>query len=608
MTLQDIVRYLPTEPPRELWDWAETMVDIGEDYLLFHRDTVYVPDPKEAASPEDILCGPVRTVPRHGAVCTCTLCGETFETGWASNPRARMKGIRISLQENGWWPGYVAPDDEYAINIPEGETLNCPYCECGVQLIHKASIENGRTFQIMLGNVGSIGPYAVIYTWLYRRVIYGATNLTDIRPARAYVVTEKGNLHQYNHVKQNSYGGTYDLPCWERARTVGDDPFLTLYYNYDAVNHKQVGGLMWDQVPSLDGTTAEKTGLEEYLLSGGGFPVAYMQEWRRHPYIENLLKAGFSGQVAEDIDGQINGHLNYGNRSGRVRIEWADLSKARPGHQLGMTKQEMSELSAVWNVGMLENWARYRGYSARISATEYENHRRAIGVEALDKLTAYAAGEDDEGWLDKAARYIARQKDPTRSAEMLCDLWDMLDEREEAGETITAWERWPRNLEETHDRESNRRAAIRDKKIDLAFARVAEKYAALEWTDGQLCVRLPRSNHELVQEGNVLRHCVGSYGSRHTQEKVIVFFVRHYRRPERSYYTMDYTLGDNGAYRRNQLHGYGNERHGKHKEHSHRIPPKVLAFVAQWERDVLKPWLCQQITVAKQPKQKKRSA
>ena len=71
---------------------------------------------------------------------------------------------------------------------------------------------------------------------------------------------------------------------------------------------------------------------------------------------------------------------------------------------------------------------------------------------------------------------------------------------------------------------------------------------------------------------------------------------------------MDYTFGENGTSRRNQLHGYGNERHGKHKEHSHSIPPKVTAFVERWEREVLKPWLAKQLTVAKQPKQKKRSA
>jgi hypothetical protein len=39
-----------------------------------------------------------------------------------------------------------------------------------------------------------------------------------------------------------------------------------------------------------------------------------------------------------------------------------------------------------------------------------------------------------------------------------------------------------------------------------------------------------------------------------------------------------------------QLHGYGNERHGPNKEHSHRIPNKVRTFCDRWEREILLPW------------------
>ena len=472
---------------------------------------------------------------------------------------------------------------------------------------------NGRTFQIKLVNVGTVGKYAVIYSWLYRRTLFNdGSEQRDIRPATAYVVTEKGYLHQYNHVKQTGYGGTSDLPQWERAKSLRGDPMLDLYYSYDAACHKQVGGRVWEQVPSLAGSTAEKTGLEEYLLCGGCFPVAYMQEWKKHPYIENLQKSGFGGQVADDIDLQINNHLGYGHRSGQVRIGWADLLKARPCDQLGMTKEEIRHLSETWNINMLENWAHYRYCSGQISATAYDAHRRVIGEDALTKLTAAACEMGDEGWLDKAARYLAKQVNnvdlAATAAEHLCDLWDMLEQREATGDIITDRELWPRNLQEAHDREINRIRAAEYAKIDPKFVKVAAKYAALEWTDGDLCIRLPRSNKELVEEGKVLRHCVGSYGTRHISESVIVFFVRHYRRPERSYYTMDYSFGKYGEYRRNQLHGYGNEHHGEYKQFSHRIPLKVIAFVERWEREVLGPWIARQAAEATRKGRKKKSA
>ena len=123
---------------------------------------------------------------------------------------------------------------------------------------------------------------------------------------------------------------------------------------------------------------------------------------------------------------------------------------------------------------------------------------------------------------------------------------------------------------------------------DPLVAPALDKYGQLQWTDGELCIVLPKSHAELVQEGNILRHCVGGYSDRHIQGGDTIFFVRHYRRPERSYYTLDINMTDRPH--RVQLHGYGNERHGIHKQYSHKIPKKVLDFCARWEQEVLMPW------------------
>lgn len=118
--------------------------------------------------------------------------------------------------------------------------------------------------------------------------------------------------------------------------------------------------------------------------------------------------------------------------------------------------------------------------------------------------------------------------------------------------------------------------------------RTAEMLAPLAWTDGRLCIVIPRSSAELAHEGRVLRHCVGTYSKSHVSGSPI-FFVRHYRRPERPYYTLNigFTTGEP---QRLQLHGYGNERHGPAKEYAHSIPRKVLDFCSRWEREILAPF------------------
>ena len=86
-----------------------------------------------------------------------------------------------------------------------------------------------------------------------------------------------------------------------------------------------------------------------------------------------------------------------------------------------------------------------------------------------------------------------------------------------------------------------------------------------------------------------------------------MFFVRHRRRPERSYYTLQIDM--NGTIPKElQLHGYGNERHGDHKQYAHKIPRKVREFCDRWEREVLTPWFAAQRAGAEQPAKKKQKA
>ena len=152
----------------------------------------------------------------------------------------------------------------------------------------------------------------------------------------------------------------------------------------------------------------------------------------------------------------------------------------------------------------------------------------------------------------------------------------------------TQEELWPRNLMEQHDRLAAMIEVKSDTKQQAAFDRTAQALAPLIWTDGELCIVIPTCSADLSREGRVLRHCVGGYSHSHVSGSPVLF-VRHRRRPERPYYTLNICLtGDEP--RRLQLHGYGNERHGDKKQYTHTIPKKVLEFCDRWEREILAPW------------------
>ncbi len=170
----------------------------------------------------------------------------------------------------------------------------------------------------------------------------------------------------------------------------------------------------------------------------------------------------------------------------------------------------------------------------------------------------------------------------------------------EDGETL-----WPRDLMAAHDRVVQLWTGRGNASYQMGFTSTFIKYRELEWTDGDLCVVLPRTEEDLAAEGKTLRHCVGTYGNQHCSGNPI-FFIRHYRRPERSYYTLQINM-NKAIPVEVQLHGYGNEHHGEHKQYRHKIPQKVRDFCDRWEREVLMPWFADQktaITVKKSDKRK----
>ena len=82
---------------------------------------------------------------------------------------------------------------------------------------------------------------------------------------------------------------------------------------------------------------------------------------------------------------------------------------------------------------------------------------------------------------------------------------------------LTHEEMWPKKLLRKHDELTALNLQEKGKdswSMYLAgFKMIQEKYGQLQWTDGELCIRLPSHNGDLIREGEVLRHCVGTYSA-----------------------------------------------------------------------------------------------
>ena len=86
---------------------------------------------------------------------------------------------------------------------------------------------------------------------------------------------------------------------------------------------------------------------------------------------------------------------------------------------------------------------------------------------------------------------------------------------------------------------------VKRKELYDKFALVADKYLPLQKSENSVyIVLIAKSPAELVQEGNALHHCVGSYGydQKFIREETLIFFIRNAEQPDVPLVTVEYSL------------------------------------------------------------------
>lgn len=590
MDKERIRQLLPEEPPEDLLKWTLNHCDdeLGPQYLVWKSVNIPV------YTMDYLMNNELRPSRRERvAECTCLKCGSKFVTEkigntlefwiddcggwWPLDPNGPLRIDELSAEED---TGYRTEVDGY------NEATPCPMCYETLRTIPEKNLRGGRTKQILVASILTVEQYAAVVYWLVSRTIYPDGNTYNVVPRDAYVLDEKGAIHRYSH--KNGGGAFYCETQDDRWRYVSNkrDSLDMVYHDWGSISSKKKGGIFYDVVPDLTGTTAEKTGLQSFAEHDGLCSVEYLKLWKQYPNLENLVNTGWNSLVNAIVYTSSNGYS-----AEKEMDKVIDITKNKPNEMLSLSRSDFKAIRKAgkqWEYECQRMWQIFRTMGT--SASQFLIYRDMFTDNGLRTLVTLQKdyGEND---IEKLIRYLKKQK--LRPAEIRI----LMDTRNAAkalagNRQLTQEELWPRNLQAAHDRYTRMQMeAIDQKKVEKfqkGFDAVVDKYGQLQWTDGDLCIILPKSYAELVQEGNVLRHCVGGYGNSHIEGKDTIFFVRRYRRPERNYYTLDINMKDKPH--RVQLHGYGNERHGINKQYSHKIPQKVLDFCDRWEREVLMPW------------------
>lgn len=587
---------LPKQPCSELM--ADIMRDVyddgalGESLILYHREAVVLKEPLQCEMTNEDFERRERTAKhRWGARCTCSNCGEDFIAGYIGGKG--QHGIVLYSGDDGQvYSGYSEVSDGGTAYLDD-DMLECPFCWNTGRVTHRSELRSGRTYQMLQAEVVNVDDYTVIMYWLVSRSL-DDTGMESLLfyPHDALLVDLDGKLRRF---RAKRYGREITEVVWTPC-SYTRDPMQVTYYSWEAEMHRKIGGCTLAYGPDLDGHTGEKTALDKYIGAGGCWPGAYLHVWQKHPQVENLMRNGFAEAVTATIDDPLERAAYRGDLCDAPPIPWVDWSEVKPNRMLHMSKTAFREISKKkWREDEAACWDKYNNILHDADAMEFEACREKITEKNVGKLLDMV----QSGWEDlqplRVVRYLEKQNLLEDGTQLLIDYRKMLRDMDtpETQETL-----WPKDLMEAHERLTLAVAALYHTEYHVGFTNAYIRYKPLEWTDGELCIVLPQKAQDLVDEGNILRHCVGGYSKSHCSGKPI-FFVRHYRRPERSYYTLQINMTGQSPCEI-QLHGYGNERHGENKQYRHTIPCKVREFCDRWEREILQPWFAEQ----RKPKKK----
>lgn len=560
---RDYASLIPTEPPERLMQFLHDEDKFCRGVLGFRRigreeaeARMLCEDYGGDFRPDELARGEKG---HKAALLWCSECGKELLAEYIHEEGCGMHG--------GPGRGIGIKDDYQQMSrmYKDGDDLYCPRCGKQVWLRSKGALSNGvgeKAFVVALTVGNDEGERLPVLTrWCVERHFHWKQKKSSYSAFSAFVVDGK-KVVKLVHYRRFMDHGYYRLENWERLKRATDDIGATLFY---------------PEIPDLQGTCLENAKLAEYYAqtyeSGWFIPLAYIRLYQRRQNVENLITSGLGKMLGDAIHNESFLFTGYCNEYVRVpKLPWINWKEKRPAQMLGLTREQLRQTKAAkWDAERYRFWAQQDGAMRFDAAMELLRCEEPLAIREMIR-----DGADPM----RTVRYLRKQQ---KSYSYLKDYRWMARRAElDLTQEVIAW---PPHLREAHDRVQQEVRYKVSGECREQFAEMSKRCAGLRWEHDGICIRPAATPEELIEEGATLHHCVGGYAERHASGSIILF-VRHTRRPERSWYTLNVSVHKKMIL---QLHGYGNERSPKGKKL--RIPREVREFVALWEKEVLWKWV-----------------
>lgn len=499
----DYTKIAPTQPPDGFIEWFRQMNKDDVEYLVYR-----------AARYADPLSGEKIS----GVECTCTSCTETSLMQLVGTPSCTKAGVSAPF-------GFF--NERTSEAVISGDTTVCPVCGNPVEAINiNSEWKPVRVYHLM--TIERHGGRLMLLGWRVKRLMHKAGRIkTKVQPYEAYIAEERKIVKLVGY-RSGAYGSKIMTGEWERRRRYND--------TWREILPRAI--YPWNP-EILIGTSAENCKLDVYLKSVGkansAYPVTYLNLWIKKKNVENLIMTGAGKLINSMID--VYCFAPYKSEMDSItNIKGLDLKKVKPHEIVGLTKPDYKEAVRMkWDCRELRYFKLVNGHCIKPQMVR----------DAMKVIPEYSI-EDIEGYendFSRIYRYILRQKkkypdiEPEPSADILIDYWRMAVERGYDINDINI--RYPQNIIRSHDTLASEIKYEQDKEKERLFIERFNALYKFSYCTDEFEIHPARSPEEMVHEGKVLHHCVGSYVDSHANGKTAIFFIRRRNVPDKPYYTLE---------------------------------------------------------------------
>ena len=510
MEQRDYTKLVPTVLPAGVLGWLREQGKLKRHALVYKA--AWVADPLSGEKERMVHL-------------KCSACGGEMYAGRAEGGGCRCGGAAF---------GYIDP--VHGDPVTSGYDALCPMCGAQVKVTHVGAYRDWIPLEEAYPmTVGRVEDKLVLSGWCVRHWCgLDGREHTTTYPYEAYVVEEKKVVRLTGYHKCMTT--LRMLGHWEQRKT--------------CLDNWNVAELVYPWDPALlIGTTAENSKLDLFMSkTKAPVPVSYLRLWQKHKNVENLITAGCAQLVSGMIEGEMRAY--YGERpKGVPKLKDVNWKEVRPSKMLGLTAEELRWCVLMgWNRQELDFflWAGQQG--VRLKMPEDMRMCRLAGIAWCNRIVS-----EKRLPLMRCVRYVLKQKGKNSKADstVLEDYWRMA--QREGLNMADGYNMFPPDLMKAHDRvmeirkareaaEKAEKLAAENEKLRQGFAKQMEKLAAYIWSRDGIIIRPAEQPEELIREGDVLHHCVGTYRNKHAEGRSAIFFIRRESEPDNPWYTLELNL------------------------------------------------------------------